>query len=193
MLDDLEFELAAGEVAGVTGTNGSGKTTLLRTLATLTRVDGGRGEVLGVDINSDRALGVRREVGLIGHSPAALLHLTLRENLEHVCRLTGIERSRVHQVLHAVGLEEVADRIAAAGSFGMQRRLEVARLLLTRPRLLLLDEATSGLDTDAVELVSALIDRTVSNEGAVVMVSHDANLLGKHCDVVYRMSGGSLR
>lgn len=190
VLADLDFELSAGQVAGVTGSNGSGKTTLLRTLATLTRLDGGHGEVLGCDVTGDRVLDVRRSIGLIGHSPTALLHLTLRENLEHVARLTGIESSRVEVALHAVGLEEVADRRAVAGSFGMMRRLEVARLLLTRPRLLLLDEATSGLDSAAGQLVAALIERTTAVGGGVVMVSHDTRLLADHCEVVHELRHG---
>ncbi len=75
----------------------------------------------------------------------------------------------------------------------MQRRLEVARLLLTNPRLLLLDESVSGLDAAASELVSALIERTVSNGGGVVMVSHDIDLLQRTCHSLLHLDRGRLK
>ncbi len=192
ILDGMDFSLDAGQVAGVTGPNGSGKTTLLRTLATLIRVDGGRGEILGMDINDNEVVDVRRSIGLVGHNPTTIPHLTLWENLDHVVRLTTSDRSRVDQVLHVVGLDEVSSRPAKDSSFGMQRRLEVARLLLTSPRLLLLDESISGLDVAASDLVSALIERTVSGDGGVVMVSHDSGMLKRTCHDLFRLHQGRL-
>lgn len=192
VLRDLDFGLDSGQVVGITGPNGSGKTTLLRVLATLIRVDEGTGQVLGADVTTDAVYPIRRSIGLIGHNPTLLPQLTLRENLSHAASLAGVEPSRVEPALRAVGLEEVAAKTSDASSFGMRRRLEVARLLLTSPRLLLLDEATSGLDADARHLIDALIERTVTNDGGVVMVSHDSSQLGDSCEVVSHMSFGRL-
>lgn len=192
ILNHLDFQLEAGQVAGISGPNGSGKTTLTRVLATLIQVDEGLGEILGVDATTDDVYRIRRSIGLIGHSPSLLSQLSLRENLEHAARLAAIDTSGVDRALHTVGLEEVADRRAEASSFGMKRRLEVARLLLTRPRLLLLDEATSGLDSTALELIDALIGRTLEGDGGAVIVSHDMSQLTGRCDVISHLSLGRL-
>lgn len=193
VLEGVDFQLDNGQVAGITGPNGSGKTTLVRVVATLLGIDGGAGRVLDADISSDDVYRVRGSIGLIGHNPTILDHLSLRENLDHAARLTGIDRSRVPRALHTVGLEEVADRRAHASSFGMLRRLEVARLLLTRPRLLLLDEATSGLDSEARELIGALIETTVNRGGGVIVVSHDLGQLEGMSRDIHLLEHGRLK
>lgn len=192
VLRDIDLDLHPGQVIGISGPNGSGKTTLVRTIATLVRIDRGRAEVLGADVATGQAHGVRREIGLIGHTPAVIPELTLAENLDHACRLAGVDPSRSRRALGVVGLERAARTRAGAASHGMLRRLEVARLLLTRPRLLLLDEATHGLDSSALELVEALVARTVSRGGGTVMVSHDPDRLAKSCDAVMSLAVGRL-
>ena len=192
VLEQLDFEMRDGDVVGITGPNGSGKTTLVRVLATLVRIDAGAGEILDADISGNGIYGVRSLIGLIGHKPTVLHHLTLEENLVHAARLAGVDVLRVPQALHAVGLEQVAARSAHASSFGMLRRLEVARLLLTEPRLLLLDEATSGLDAEARDLVGALIDRTIDRDGGVVVVSHDVTQLEDLCQDILALKTGKL-
>jgi len=98
----------------------------------------------------------------------------------------------VGAVLAVVGLDEASDRRADASSFGMQRRIEVAHLLLTRPRLLLLDEATSGLDSSARDLIAALTERVVGDGGGVVTVSHDQARLAESCDNTMSLTEGRL-
>lgn len=177
VLRDIDLELSSGQVLGVTGPNGSGKTTLIRTLATLVRIDRGRGRVLGADLSTDEIFRVRPQVGMMGHLPSVIDELTMAENLEHVANLAGIGRERAARALEVVGLGGATSVRAEVASHGMARRLEVARLLLTRPLLLLLDEATHGLDPAAGELVDALITRTLGRGGAAVVVSHDRNRL----------------
>lgn len=192
VLRDVDFALAPGEIVGISGPNGSGKTTLVRAMATLMRVSHGSGTVLGADITTDEVFTVRRSIGMIGHHPALIPQLTLRENLMHVARLAAIEETRVDQVLAVVGLDAASDRRASASSFGMQRRIEVAHLLLTRPALVLLDEATSGLDSTARDLISALAERTTNEGGGVVMVSHDHSQLVRSCHRTMALSTGRL-
>lgn len=192
VLRDLVLTLDPGEIVGVSGPNGSGKTTLVRTLATLIRISEGAGTVLGADLTGDDVFRVRRSVGLIGHRPALIPELSLRENLVHVVRLAGLDTSRIDPVLEVVGLAGAGERRASASSFGMQRRIEVAHLLLTRPRLVLLDEATSGLDDSARNLISALAERTVETGGGVVMVSHDSDHLRTACHRTMGLDAGKL-
>jgi len=192
ILRGLHLTVTPGQVLGVAGPNGSGKTTLLRLLATLLSPSRGQATVLGAALGSPSVYDVRRSIGLMSHIPAVIGELTLRENLDHVARLVGESETRVDAALRVVGLDEVGGRRADASSFGMLRRTEAARLLLTRPRLLLLDEAFSGLDVEAQELIDAVIRRTIENEGAVVMVSHDAVHLGDRAHQVMTLSAGTL-
>lgn len=191
VLRDIDLSLLPAQVLGVVGPNGSGKTTLLRLAATLLPPDRGTAAVLGVDPGSPDIYAVRSQIGLIGHAPSLVPELTLSENLDHAARLTGIDRGRAGPALSAVGLEGAAGRRAEASSHGMQRRVEIALLLLRRPRLLLLDEALTGLDSDASALVAALVERTTHSGGGVVMVSHDPSHLTS-CDQVVSLSNGRL-
>lgn len=192
VLRGVNLSLGESQVVGVAGLNGSGKTTLLRLIATLLAPSSGSGRVLDTDLGSPVVYDVRHQIGMISHTPAILPELTQRENLIHFANLSGIDDAPVEKVLEIVGLDEAADRRADASSFGMQRRIEVARLLMTKPTLLLLDEAFSGLDSEAQDLIGALIGRTASTGGAVVIVSHDAAHLTAHADRVLTLASGRL-
>ena len=148
--------------------------------------------MLGAALGTAEVYPIRSEIGLVGHVPTVIGELSLRENLEHAARLMGEDLSRIEPALRVVGLDEAADRKVGASSYGMLRRIEAARLLVTEPRLLLLDEAFSGLDVDAQELMDALIVRTIGNGGSAVMVSHDATHLGRRAGRVMSLSAGRL-
>lgn len=192
VLRGVNLNLDESRVVGVAGLNGSGKTTLLRLIATLLAPSSGAGRVLDTELGTPGVYDVRDKIGMISHIPAILPELTQRENLVHFSKLSGADTGQVEKLLQVVGLDEAADRRADASSFGMQRRVEVARLLMTNPMVLLLDEAFSGLDSEAQELIGALIGRTRSKGGAVVMVSHDATQLRGHADHVLNLRSGRL-
>lgn len=193
ILRDLTLEVLPGEVVGVVGPNGSGKTTLLRLLATLVTPSSGAGWVLDAQLGSAEVYPVRHHIGLLSHIPAVIGELSLRENLEHAIRLAGEDPGRIDTALRVVGLDDAADRQGEASSFGMLRRIEVARLLITRPRFLLLDEAFSGLDSDAQDLIDALITRTDAAGGATVIVSHDPSQFHGRATRVMALEGGRLQ
>lgn len=193
VLVDVDLDLQPGACVGVAGPNGSGKTTLVRTAATLISLDSGIGTILGVDFGSREMAGARSSIGLIGHHPSLIAELTLTENLTHIARLRGIDVSRVAKALDVVGLAGAAGRTAAESSFGMQRRVEIAHLLLAKPRLLLLDEAASGLDESARDLVAALIRSVRDRDGAAIVVSHDRSHLENLCDTVLGLELGRLK
>jgi heme exporter protein A len=192
ILRGVELSLTRCETVGVFGPNGSGKTTLLRLLATLLRPDTGVGTVLGAGLGSREVFGVRPAIGLISHRPAVIDELTIGENLEHAARLRGVDPIKIENALRVVGLDQASHRRAGASSFGMLRRVEVARLLMTRPRLLLLDEAFSALDSEAASLIDALVARTLHDDGAVVMVSHDQTHLEERSGRLLSLASGRL-
>lgn len=192
VLSQLDLMLEPGQRLGVVGPNGSGKTTLARTAATLVAVDAGTATILGKEVSGGSLTEVRSSIGLISHHPSLIAELTLEENLTHIARLSGIDRGRIPRALEVVGLSGAADRTARASSFGMQRRIEIAHLLLSRPRLLLLDEAASGLDASARDLVEALITTVCSDGGAALVVSHDRAHLDQLCGRVLALRSGHL-
>jgi heme exporter protein A len=173
VLSSASCSLEPGQCLGIQGPNGSGKTTLLRVMATLLKPSSGRGSILGAALETAGFELVRPRIGLSGHLPALSDHLTLRENLEFVARITGHGASEVREVLETVGLAGAADRLARDCSHGMRKRADLARLFLTRPDLLLLDEPHAGLDSSATPLVAALVRLTTSKGGGAVIVSHD--------------------
>ncbi len=188
ILDGIDLTVDTSEVVGISGPNGSGKTTLLRALASLTSNSEGELALFGGMDHSQ----ARRRIGLIGHRPYLLPHLTLSENLHHIARLQGFSSERADKALQVVGLEGASHRRAGASSFGMLRRVEIAQQLLDRPRLLLLDEAYSGLDDDAHQLLAELVRLTAERSGAVIMVSHDKSHLAKTCSRTLILTAGRL-
>lgn len=193
VLAGIDLRVAAGERVGIAGANGAGKTTLLLVAATLLQPTSGSARILGAEIGNEAMYAVRPRIGLSGHQPAVYPEFTLLENLEHVARLTGTALASARQVLEQVGLGKAAGRRAADSSEGMRRRLDLARLLMLEPELVLLDEAHAGLDADARLITEELARRTVRRDGAVVMVSHDADALTAQTDRVLRIAAGALQ
>lgn len=181
VLDAVDLRVGVGERLGVTGPNGAGKTTLLGVVAGLVAPNTGTVETL------------KESVGWSGHEPALYDDLTVGENLTHVARLTGIDDSAVTRSLAEVGLTGAVDRPISACSNGMKRRTDLARLLMTKPRLVLLDEATAGLDEAAVVVVDEIVRRSVASGGAALIVSHDPAHLAGRTDRVVRIEAGRLR
>jgi ABC-2 type transport system ATP-binding protein len=128
-LDGIDFQVPAGSVFGLLGPNGAGKTTAIRILTTILRPDGGRAEVLGLDVVS-QADEVRYRIGLAGQYAAVDPNLTGRENLRLTGRLAQLPaadaQARAAELLGRFGLTDAADRPARTYSGGMRRRLDVA-------------------------------------------------------------------
>ncbi len=192
VLSRLSLVVPRGSSVGVVGPNGSGKTTLLRLLATLLPPTGGNGSVLGVRLGTQAAYAVRGRIGLIGHRPAVYGDLTLGENLGFVARVMAMDVDRARLALDMVGLARAKDRRADRASWGMQRRLEFARLLMTEPELVLLDEPHAGLDHAAEALVATVVSQVRARQGAVVLASHHGDTLTGLIDDVYELSEGGL-
>lgn len=190
VLRSVELCIGPGEVVGLVGPNGSGKSTLLRVLATLLRPAGGEGSILGVPLGTAAVATVRTKIGLVGHAPSLHPRLTLAENLRTVARLTGRPRLAADEALGAVGLGAAADRRAERCSQGMQRRADLARIVLTQPLLVLLDEAHAGLDESSAGLVEVLVSRARARGGTSVLVSHEPARLLPLVDRVLRIDAG---
>jgi len=151
-LDGVTFSVQEGEVFGLLGPNGAGKTTTVKVLATLTKPDSGRAEVVFHDAVEEPDA-VRRTIGYVPQSSGVDRDATGRENLMLQGRVQGMSgrklRERVDELLELVGIAEASDRVVRGYSGGMKRRLDVALGLVHRPRVVFLDEPTTGLAPEA--------------------------------------------
>ena len=193
VLRGLALTVAGGEAVGLVGANGSGKSTLLSALATLLPPVGGAGWILGARLGTREVERVRPAIALVGHTPALYPRLTLGENLRFWCRLTGRGTAAADAALQAVGLGRAADRPADRCSHGMQRRAELARVLVAAPRLLLLDEAHAGLDRASGALVGVVVAAVRARGGSAVVVSHEQERLAGTVDRIVELEDGALR
>jgi ABC-2 type transport system ATP-binding protein len=169
-LKGVDLTVAQGEMFALLGPNGAGKTTLFSILATLRAPTSGSARVLGLDVVADRDA-IRREMGIVFQEPAIEQRLSGRDNLMLMGLLYGRTmagaRRRASEILEQLGIADSADRLAKELSGGQRRRLELARALVTDPRILFLDEATLGLDVDARRTFWGQI-RGLASEGRTV-------------------------
>ena len=192
ILQDVTFTVGAGDSVGIFGSNGAGKTTLLRLIATLQPSAEGVCSILGVDASTASRYDVRNRIGYVGHTPGLYPELTLAENLDFVANARGLDSLSAENALELVGLGGAAGRRADHCSHGMQRRAEFARIIMTEPELLLLDEPHSALDPSAVDLVDALVQRTVDSGGGVVLASHDVDRVNSLVTQTHEIKNGTL-
>src|SRR6266542_4503519 len=170
-LDGIDLDVAPGQIHGLVGPNGAGKTTLLGLLLGLAVADGGTLEVLGTPIG--RALAAADGVAGFVNGPGLYPSLTARQNLAALAALWGSARTAgIDDVLHQVGLTDVADDKLRGFSLGMRQRLGLAAALLTKPRLLVLDEPSNGLDPAGKKHVYGVLTRLATDGTSVVLSSH---------------------
>lgn len=176
-LDGVSFDVSSGECFGLLGPNGSGKSTLFKILTTLLPPSEGRATISGYDVVDQREL-VRGRIGVVFQSPSLDAQLTVRENLIHGGRLYGLAgaslRSRVEEVMTALGVSDRSGSLVKTLSGGLKRRVELAKCLLHEPSLLILDEPCNGLDPRArKELWQHLMAAQQSRGTTLLLTTHD--------------------
>jgi ABC-2 type transport system ATP-binding protein len=196
-LDGVDFAVRAGEIHALLGPNGAGKTTLLRTLSGLVAPTERSVKVLGADVTA----GTRALHGHVGLVPSGdrtfYLRISGLENLVFFARLQGLRRrkavGRAQEVLAAVGLTDAARRRVGTYSHGMQKRLAIARALLTEPRVLLVDEATHDLDPEGAQRIRSLVAERAAAGAAVVWATQRVDEISGFADEVTLLSAGRVR
>ncbi len=167
-VDDLSFTVEAGRVTGFLGPNGAGKTTTLRMLLGLITPTSGQALVNGVSYPS--LIEPVRAVGAVLESSGFHPGRSARSHLRIIATATGVETSRVDEVLDLVGLTKDAQRRVGGYSMGMRQRLELARALLGEPAVLVLDEPANGLDPQGIAWLRSLL-RYLASAGMLVFIS----------------------
>ncbi len=196
-VDQLSFEIPAGQIVGFLGPNGAGKSTTLKMLTGMLDPTSGTATIGGFDLQRD-TLEVKRRVGFVPESGAVFESLTGLEYLEMVAALYGIPeasaRERIRQFIAFFDLsfETLTDKLLGAYSKGMRRKVVITAALLHNPPVVFFDEPLDGLDANAAVGFKALI-QTLAREGkTIVYSSHILDVVERVCDRVIIIDKGKL-
>jgi cell division transport system ATP-binding protein len=195
VLRGVNFQVEEGEFIYLIGRVGSGKSSLLKTIyCELDTDEADEAIVLGenlLTIRRKQIPGLRRRMGIIFQDFQLLGDRTVYMNLNFVLKATGwtgrnrIEQ-RIDEVLRQVGMESMKERMPHELSGGEQQRIAIARALLNSPRLIVADEPTGNLDPETADAIIRLL-RDISQRGtAVVLTTHNRQLLDRYPGKVYR-------
>jgi glutamate transport system ATP-binding protein len=199
VLQDIDLEIARGEVVVVIGPSGSGKSTLIRCVNGLEAADGGRIVVGGVELTDDvrdiRA--VRRQTAMVFQQFNLFPHLTAAENvIVAPMSVLGLSRkqaeARAQHYLALVQVDTHADKYPGQLSGGQQQRVAIARALAMEPRILLCDEPTSSLDPEMIkEVLDVLVDLARQGQ-TMIVVTHEMGFARAVADRVAFMDQGEI-
>jgi ABC-2 type transport system ATP-binding protein len=196
-VNEISFEIPAGQIVGFLGPNGAGKTTTLKMLTGMIEPSSGTASVCGFDLRRD-AIEVKRHVGFVPESGAVFESLTGLEYLEMVAALyaipRGAARERIGQftAFFDLSLETLSDKLLGAYSKGMRRKVVITAALLHNPPVVFFDEPLDGLDANAAVGFKALI-QTLAREGkTIVYSSHVLDVVERVCHRVIIIDKGKL-
>jgi len=172
-VDDVSFEIEAGEIFGFLGPNGSGKSTVIRMLCGLLRPTAGRAQLAGFDVVKQTEE-IKRRIGYMSQRFSLYEDLTVEENIDFYGAIYGLARTdmraRRRTVVELAGLEGRMEQSAATLSGGYKQRLALACSLLHEPKIVFLDEPTAGIDPVARREIWDLLFR-LAGEGTTLFVT----------------------
>ncbi|WP_420492836.1 amino acid ABC transporter ATP-binding protein [Kitasatospora camelliae] len=199
VLQDVDLEIARGEVVVLLGPSGSGKSTLCRTINRLETIDSGAISIDGRPLPAEgkELARLRAEVGMVFQSFNLFAHKTVLENVVlaqvKVRKVAKAEAERTaRELLERVGVAAQADKYPAQLSGGQQQRVAIARALAMKPKVMLFDEPTSALDPEMVNEVLEVM-RSLAAEGmTMVVVTHEMGFARSAADRVLFMADGRI-
>ncbi|MBK4992321.1 ABC transporter ATP-binding protein [Pseudomonas sp. S37] len=211
-LDNVSLYLEPGEVHGLIGPNGAGKTTFFNVMTGFYRADAGQFSLDGQAYRPDAVhrvaqAGIARtfqNIRLFGSMTAlenVMVGRHIRTGNGVWAALTRHRRAReeearsrdiARQLLHYVGIGDLAERRADTLSYGHQRRLEIARALATEPRVLALDEPAAGMNAVEKQQLRELLDRIRADGRALLLIEHDVKLVMGLCDRITVLDHGQV-
>lgn len=186
---NVSLEIQKGNVYGILGPNGSGKSTTLGIVLNVVNKSSGNYSWFNGSKQTHEAL---KKVGAIIERPNFYPYMTARENLELVCKIKGIDYSKVHEKLELVGLIERENSKFSTFSLGMKQRLAIASALLNDPEILILDEPTNGLDPQGIHQIRDIIKFIASQGTTILLASHLLDEVEKVCSHVLVLRKGEV-
>lgn len=195
-VDDLSFDVEAGEIFGFLGPNGAGKSTTIKILATLLKPTSGDAWLAGHDV-VHQADQVRQSIGMVFQDPSLDERLTAEENLRFHAMIYHVPKAdleaRMQQVLAIVDLGDRRKDLVRTFSGGMKRRLEIARGLMHHPKVLFLDEPTVGLDPQTRNAIWSHVRRLRDEIGITVFMTTHYMEEAENCDRIAIIDHGRLQ
>lgn len=200
VLSDINFSVEQHEFVFLIGRTGSGKSSLLKTLYADLPLQAGFGEIVGYSLTKLKNSEVpylRRKIGIIFQDFQLFSDRTIRENLSFVLKATGWKdpvkiKDRISEVLIQVGLTDSLQKMPHQLSGGEQQRVVIARALLNEPSILLADEPTGNLDPDVADGIFKLFQEINKKGTAILMATHNHELLRKFPYRVLKCEKGKL-
>jgi ABC-2 type transport system ATP-binding protein len=189
-VNDLSFTVEPGRVTGFLGPNGAGKSTTMRLILGLDRPHGGDATIAGKHYRD-----LPRPLQTVGALLEARAIHTGRSAYNHLLCLAqtqGVGKKRIDEVIHLVGLDEVAKKRAGGFSLGMGQRLGIAVALLGDPSVLILDEPVNGLDPEGIVWIRTLMKHLAAEGKTVFVSSHLMNEMAVTADHLIVIGKGKL-
>jgi ABC-2 type transport system ATP-binding protein len=194
-VNNVSFEVQAGEVFGFLGPNGAGKTTTIKMIVGLLQPTSGTIRVAGYDVQTQPLL-AKAASGYVPDTPNLYAKLTGRELLRFVGDLYNLDRQRLAQrteeLLRVLDLNEAADNTIDSYSHGMQQKASLAAALMHDPKVLVLDEPTVGLDPKSARLIKDILRQMADRGTAVFLSTHILEIAERMCDRIGIIDKGAL-
>ena len=193
ILDNVSFELNAGEILGFIGPNGAGKTTTIKLVLGLQSITSGKVKINGFDVKKDFVKAIEK-VGAIVENPDFYMYLSGRKNLELIANMyKNVNNKRIDEVVKLVGLENRINDKVSKYSLGMRQRLGIAQAILNKPNLLILDEPTNGLDPEGIKDLREFLVKLAKEENMAIFISsHNLSELESFCTKVCIIKNGKV-
>jgi branched-chain amino acid transport system ATP-binding protein len=194
-VSDVSFSVEEKQIFGLIGPNGAGKTTLFNCISGYYDVTSGKIVFNGSNINNRRPDQVcRLGMARTWQRVKPLCNLTVLENVMvgafAVTSATGKAETMAMQQLHAVGLDDYAEKPAGSLPIGLKKKLELARVMATRPKILLLDEICGGLNHTETGALLEIIRTLRTNGMTIVFIEHDMKAVTSICDRIIVLNSG---
>lgn len=201
ILKGISFEVAKGEILFILGTSGTGKSVLLKNIVGLLRPTSGKIYIDDVDVtqfSEQEFLSIRKKCGMVFQHPALFDSLTVHENISFGLRrhyqLSPEELDQqVKKFLRLVNLSNIENQLPGSLSYGMQKRVSLARTIAIHPKILLFDEPTTGLDPVTTNTINELIrDLSRTLQTTSLVVSHDMHCALAIADKIIVLDQGEI-
>jgi len=192
-LDDVSFEIKAGEIVGFLGPNGAGKTTMMKIITCFLPPTQGDASVCGFDIYENE-LDIKRRIGYLPENNPLYTDMYVKEYLSFIAgihKLGKKTKSRVEEMIQLTGLENEQHKKIEALSKGYRQRVGLAQTLIHDPEVLILDEPTSGLDPNQVTEIRTLI-KNISQKKTIMLSTHIMREVEVLCDRVIIIDNGKI-
>lgn len=194
ILQDVDFELCAGDFVYLIGKVGSGKSTFLKTIYNELNIQKGEARVLDFDLAKMRRKNIphlRKRLGIVFQDFQLLTDRTVHDNLKFVLQATGWKNkveieNRIEEVLSQVGMENKGYKMPNELSGGEQQRIVIARAILNKPEIILADEPTGNLDVETGRRIIELLRDICAQGSAIIVTTHNLNLLHEYPGKVYK-------